>query len=711
MARPVLEGLEGRQLLSSGPSGSAVDVAPPKGVFSHNYRQFKYRTPNGGTAVITMMGVGNLKGTNVGPTGLNIEYAATNTFSKIVGKVYGGDGQAPLMSIVNRHLVEARQELLGENPRTTKPSATDVYSALNNLSGVGGNPLQAVILNQWNLVSGGNINLTSGVNSLVLNSIGADTQVHLRDIPAEILPTALVANATAVSQSSGSSSSSSSSTASSSPFSRSSSSSSSSSGAVTPTLPVGVPTPITNANGTTWTYKLENAQDLTLVGVSGSFSAQPNEIESLPPGQPRQTPPPAPPGIILKVNAIYGASPEPINLLTDPVVWGYDATLGELLQFNLNLATGTGVPVPNGPTISVPKNLPALGLNLGWDGSQLDLLVGFGTTVYAYNATTGAKVGSFTTSNLTELGDITSIGSTDNVTVLGDESKFVMIDLPASLESNTHMAQPEPPGAPAPFTPQAPLNTTPSTFMLLGGLTGLPGSTTVYGAIQATFNPLQSTAAQLGFQPANTVEVAHDNKKGSRVKYKFTGGTPLAYTSAGAYTNVTNGEPGSAVGSVDSNLAVVFNPPASVDQNVVELVNPTTGSQVAEISLMASNGMTPYPDSIVALSSSFRPDLNGTSPMESSAGPALIDIQGDVQSFRGRKATGMVFNDTGNLNLVKFSTITDSTIVGQPIGHIDVTQHFVNVTMLTPLRNVSTRGGVQVIGNLQQIGPLSFTGD
>ena len=53
-------------------------------------------------------------------------------------------------------------------------------------------------------------------------------------------------------------------------------------------------------------------------------------------------------------------------------------------------------------------------MNLGLNGSQLDVLVGSGTTVYAYNATTGAAVGSFTTSE-----PVNSIASTDTVTVLG----------------------------------------------------------------------------------------------------------------------------------------------------------------------------------------------------------------------------------------------------------------------------------------------------
>jgi hypothetical protein len=743
--RPALEGLEARQLLSAGPSGAAVDTATPTGVLSHHNRQFKYQTPDGGTAVIVIQGHGNLLGTKIvntasGGTGLFIEYADTNTFSKILGNVYGGNGLAPLEGIVNRNLVDARPNLLNESPPTTTPPpppaplTTDDISALNNLSGVGGNPLQSVILNQWNLVAGGNINLTSGVNTLVLNSIAADTQVHLRNIPVQLQPTALVANSIAVYQSlrssrslinslgtlktlstsgqSGSSSSSGSSGSSSSGSSGSSSSgssSSSSSSVVTHTLPIGTPTPITNANGTIWTYKREADDAVLLTGVSGSFTAQPNEVEPLPPGQPPQTPPPAPNGIILKVNSVNGAT-EPIDVQTDPVVWGYDATKGEVLQFNLNLDAGTGVPVTNGPIISVPKNLPALGLNLGWNGSQLDLLVGYGSTVYAYNATSGLPddtygIGktTFTTSMLTGFGSVTSIGSTDTVTVLGDGKKLVMIDLPASLQNGS--AQPNP--GPAPFTPKPPLNTSPSTFMVLSGLTGLPGSTNVYAAIAATFNTLQPQNMQLGFQPANTVAVTRVKKRTYHVQYKFNGGKPVAFTALGSYTNVTGGKPGSALGSVDSNLAVVINPPAS---NLVALVNPTTGASVGGISLMDSTGAAPYPDPIIALSSTFRPDLSGTAA--NNTGPALIDIQGDVQSFRGRQATGMVFNDTGNLNLVKFVTVTNSTIIGQPLSHVQI-DHTANVTLLTPARTLldPTRGGVTVDPNLQQIGPLSLNGD
>jgi len=691
----VLEGLEGRQLLSSGHELGAVGASPATVLgLSHNNRQFAYTTPTGGKAVIVMQGVGNLIGTTDDAMGLHIEYADTNSFSKIIGQVYGGDGRAPLASIISRHLVNA--------------------GAQNSLSGVSGNVIQAVILNDWDLVAGGNINLTSGVNSLVLNSIGPDTQVHLREIPAALEPTALVANAQAVATSSGTSSGSSGGSSATSRFGGSSSSSSS---ATTPTLPIGVPTTITNANGTSWTYVLEAHQDLTLTGVSGSFAAGANVVEALPAGQPRQTQPPAPPGVIIKVNAIYGAPTAPINLLTDPVMWGYDAVTHRLVQFKLDLtASPNFIGYPDGVKIDVPGKPPVVGLNLGWNGSQLDVLVSSGTMVYAYNATTGQQdftnesTGSFNTAALLGPGPIISIGSTDTVTVLDSDSSdsLEMIDLTASLQSGAAVPAA---GNPAPFLPN------PLEFTFLGGLTGIPGSTTIYGTVAAHFNTLQPNTEQLGFQPANTVRVTHDKIQGSKLKYSFTGGAPYAYTSMGNTFNLGNGVTGTAMGSLDSNLAVNFQPPAVSDKNTVELVNPTTGAQVGKIKLKDAYGSTnPYPFPVVALSSSFRPDLNGSASsgagsVSSGTGPALIDIQGDVQSIRGRKATGMVLNDSGNLNLVKFATITNSTIVGQPVGHVVVNTHLVNVNILTPSRNVAGRGGVTVDPRLKQIGPLSFTGD
>ena len=70
----------------------------------------------------------------------------------------------------------------------------------------------------------------------------------------------------------------------------------------------------------------------------------------------------------------------------------------------------------------------------------------------------------------------------------------------------------------------------------------------------------------------------------------------------------------------------------------------------------------------------------------------------------------MILNDTGNLNLVKFASITNSTIVGQPVSHIQIRNRS-DVTVLTPSRTAGSRNGVTVDSNLRPIGPLSQTND
>ena len=51
------------------------------------------------------------------------------------------------------------------------------------MSGVGGNPVASVKMQDFDLVAGGKINLTPGVTSLILDSIGPNTQVNLRTLP------------------------------------------------------------------------------------------------------------------------------------------------------------------------------------------------------------------------------------------------------------------------------------------------------------------------------------------------------------------------------------------------------------------------------------------------------------------------------------------------------------------------------------------------
>ena len=125
--------------------------------------------------------------------------------------------------------------------------------------------------------------------------------------------------------------------------------------------------------------------------------------------------------------------------------------------------------------------------------------------------------------------------------------------------------------------------------------------------------------------------------------------------------------------------------------NVVTLYGPQTLTSRGAITLHD-------PNRLAGLSESFYPNLVGS---------ALIDIQGNVQSFRANDAQGMVLNDAGNLNLVKIDSAAHSVIVGEPFGHAQI-PHRSNVVILSTSRTVDGRNGVSVNPTLRQLGPLSL---
>ena len=284
--------------------------------------------------------------------------------------------------------------------------------------------MQAVYLKNFDLIPGGNINLTSGVNTVQLDSIGSDTQIHLRQLPPAPTTTTSTATTTPVlvNTTSGTTGA----------VITSVTPTSTSSSASETTLAALQSGSITT-NGVTATYKTNGNGGQTLTAISGSFTAGSNLVESLPSTQPPQTIPPAPPGVILKVNQIAGKTSGPINLLTDPNIFAYDPTTGDVVRFAINLTTGKGTLNPLANPIVVANDPATVGLNLGRNGNQLVLLVSAGSTVTAYNATTGAEVGFFTTPRITY-----SIGSTDTLTVLGSyqtvgAQQIQAINLAASL--------------------------------------------------------------------------------------------------------------------------------------------------------------------------------------------------------------------------------------------------------------------------------------
>ncbi len=294
--------------------------------------------------------------------------------------------------------------------------------------------------------------------------------------------------------------------------------------------------------------------------------------------------------------------------------------------------------------------------------------------------------------------NVSSIAGTDTLTVLGSyqTNQLFAINLPLSISMG--VAEPAS-GNPITFNPQA-------QFTLLGGLTSSPGTNTVFGTIAAHLDTTQPDMLQLGIQAVSTAAVPSIKGQGSVFTNALGAEASTSIQVAGAYINVplsppppppagpnppVTSPPGPALGSIDQSLALVLS------------FNPATSTNLATNSIDTENGMytITYPDPLVGLSETFRPDL---------AGSALIDIQGSVQSIRGDTAKGMVLNDTGNLNLVKFRSLTDSSIVGQPIGHLQIRSRSDNV-ILSSKRVIKGRNDVKVDKHLNTIGPLSQPND
>ncbi len=349
-----------------------------------------------------------------------------------------------------------------------------------------------------------------------------------------------------------------------------------------------------------------------------------------------------------------------------------------MVRFNLNLANNTGTIDPTFAPIGVPGDPAVAGVNIAYAGNELVVLVSSGTNVYAYNATTGASAGSFTTTD-----PITSIASTESATVLGSAktNQLQLINLLSSLQTGTEQAV----GSAQPFVPQ-------QEFTLLGGLAGVPGSTVLYSTVAAHFNTLQPDMFQLGVQTIGVGQVSI-SPTATILFNQFTHISDTAIKSRGNYINVdpthTVGQIGEALGNVDGSLALVTGVANGV--NAITLYNPSTFGASGNITLAD-------PDLITALSGNFRTGLTGS---------AVIDIQGDVQSIRGGSANGLVLNDTGNLGLIKLNQISNSTVVGLPISHLKI-KNRTNTTFTTSAREIGHRNGVQVVQfNIRQIGPLT----
>jgi hypothetical protein len=285
-------------------------------------------------------------------------------------------------------------------------------------------------------------------------------------------------------------------------------------------------------------------------------------------------------------------------------------------------------------------------------------------------------------------------------------NQLSMIDVPLSLAAGTaQMPVNEPRYPPASnYTP-------PAGFSLVGGLTGVVGTNEVFPTVAAVFDSFQPTVTQLGLLTAGT-SVAETNPSGGLVLVRqFTTISQQAIQSHGSFTPVSpSNNPmltGVPEGSVDSSLALnTIGTTTTPGQytNSVKLLGPIELDSHGTITLQTT-------DPITDLSESFRPQLNGNAA--AGTGPAVIDVQGTIQSLRGQTATGLVLNDTGYLNLIRTGQISTSTILAQPIGHINTppAKRSNDVLLIsTDNRDFGKRSGVNtLVSNLFQVGPISLT--
>jgi hypothetical protein len=483
-AQPGLEGLEGRQLLSvsaaastSSSSSSDPSTTPPPGRLIDRLhhiplqdRRIAYTTPQGTHVVVTLYGLGSLAGTRVDSSGaLHLIFSETNENTAIVGRVSGGTGEAPLAEI--DHLAVG----------------------LNNFSGVGSTLLNVVNLKDFELIDDGQINLTGGVHQLYLRSVGANTQIHLRELPVQFLT--------------GSS-----------------------------------PSSVTD-NGVNLAFALDVAGAHTLISATGepfipNFAAFANTVPVSATSGKNPGPPPAPPGVVVSLGSIHGR-PRASSSLENPEVFGYDPVANALIRFDT--VTGAQLQTISLAGLVTPSTMA--GVALGRVAGQQVALVGSGSTVFAFSAVSGTPVGSFSTANLPGFTSLSGIGSTDNQTVLmdataGPAGMAQLINLTTSLARGQAVAIGKP------FAPQ-------NEFTFAGGLTGVAAHNTVYATGSAFFNTQTPNLTDAGIM-AIGVSRTGNLSESSRTALKSSG----SFIVTGSQTTPPV-FPFQGIGSIDQNLALL----------------------------------------------------------------------------------------------------------------------------------------------------------
>ena len=219
-------------------------------------------------------------------------------------------------------------------------------------------------------------------------------------------------------------------------------------------------------------------------------------------------------------------------------------------------------------------------------------------------------------------------------------------------------------------------------FVLAGGATGVPGRDNIYALGAGFFDTAQPNLLQAG------ILTLTPSSSGTLSEV-----TRTVLTSQGIAVPAANGtianDASRALGSIESNLALDAG--VTNSKNVLILLNPITLATQGTVGLN-------YPNPLSDLSESFHPEIAGT---------ALIDVQGNIQTFTAKTVNGLILNDEGNLNLLAARTATNSSVVGLPFGHVNIANRS-NVSIVTNSRLTGDRGDVTVDPTIRPIGPLTL---
>ena len=361
------------------------------------------------------------------------------------------------------------------------------------------------------------------------------------------------------------------------------------------------------------------------------------------------------------------ASAQQFPVVGDPQIYGYDPVANSLIRFDAT----TGAQLQSIPLSTPASTATGVGLTR-LNGSQV-VLVGSGQEVQVFQASNGASMGSFSTAGLASSGFtmVDGIAGSDTAAYLidttdGSTGAVQEINLATSLSTGQAVTT----GTAFQPTRQ---------FFLSGGGTFLPGIADMFLGGSAFLDTFQPNLYQNGV-------LAATSSKGTlteQARGELPGPSSVQNAGNPPTMNLTS------LGGLNQNLAIVTS--VSNGQNVVSLYNPDTAAQNGSFTLNDPNLLTD-------LTPSFHPEL---------AGAALVDVQGNLRSFRAIDAKGLVINESGFLNLVQIQKAVDTQVIGQPIGHANIPVRK-NVLLLSSGRDVGYRSGVIAIPSLQPVGPLSL---